>query len=103
MPKKKSLSASPETVSKTTSDHEVIKNWVEAREGVPASVAATKGKGEIGLLRIKFPRTSKSPQNLDEISWDDFFKKFDENHLKLLYQEKTKTGELSRFFKFVKG
>ena len=35
------------------------------------------------------------------VSWNDFFEKFDESKLAFLYQDKTKDGKESRFFKFV--
>lgn len=88
--------------SKLTTDHETIQKWIEERKGIPAAVSSTKGKNEIGILRIMFPETAKNVANLEEISWEDFFRKFDESNLQFLYQDKTKDGKLSRFFKFVK-
>lgn len=38
---------------------------------------------------------------LERVSWEDFFEKFDEVGLEFLYQDKTRDGETSRFFKFV--
>lgn len=96
----------PETTSsQLTSDHQTIQQWTEERGGVPATVKNTKNGDSAGLLRIKFSEHTqgKSEQNLEEISWEDFFKKFDESNLKFLYQEKTKDGKVSRFFKFVRG
>ena len=84
-----------------TTDHQIIRKWTEERGGIPVTVTSTKTKGEVGLLRIKFPEVSKDTKKLEEISWEEFFKKFDENKLQFLYQEKTKDGEISRFFKFV--
>lgn len=87
--------------SKTTTDHETIKKWAEARGGKPATVKNTESKGEPGVLRIDFPGY-KGEGSLEEISWEQFFKKFDENKLAFLYQDKTSGGEESRFFKLVK-
>ncbi len=81
--------------SDTTTDHETIRQWAEARDGHPA-VIRTKGKG--GVLRIDF---GEPEDNLEEISWDEFFKIFDENKLNFLYQDKTQDGGTSRFNKFV--
>ncbi len=87
--------------SKTTTDHNVIRRWAEERGGKPASVRGTERKGEeAGLLRIDFPGYS-GENTLEPISWDDFFEKFDESGLAFLYQEQTKEGEPSRFFKFI--
>ena len=40
--------------------------------------------------------------DLEHISWDDSFAKFDENNLAFLYQEQKASGEDSTFFKLVK-
>lgn len=86
--------------SKTTTDHSTIKKWAEERDGKPAVVSQTKDNGKGGgLLRIDFPGYAED--NLEEISWDKFFDIFDENNLEFLYQEETKDGGESRFFKFV--
>jgi hypothetical protein len=39
---------------------------------------------------------------LEEISWDEWFGKFDENDLAFLYQAHKASGEDSTFFKLVK-
>ena len=52
---------------------------------------------DAGLLRIKF----RDDEDLEDIGWDDFFEKFDEEKLAFLYQDKTADGGKSRFFKFV--
>jgi hypothetical protein len=86
--------------SKTTTDHETIKQWVESRGGFPASVKSTQDDGDPGLLRIDFPGYS-GEDSLERIDWDSFFDKFEEKNLAFLYQEKLKSGEESRFFKLV--
>jgi len=91
----------PTPSSALTKDHDVICDWAKKRDGVPATVAGTQTKGDVGMLRLKFQDTSS--KNLEEITWEQFFQKFDQNDLQLLYQEKTRDGKLSRFFKFVSG
>jgi hypothetical protein len=86
--------------SKTTTDHAAIKKWAEQRGGHPATVKGTESGGEAGVLRIDFPGYS-GKDRLEEISWDEFFQKFDEKNLAFLYQDKTAGGEESRFFKLV--
>jgi len=86
--------------SKRTTNHETIKKWAEKREGKPAVVEKTESKDGSGLLRINFPGYAE--ENLKDISWEQFFKTFDENNLDFLYQEKTQDGKISRFSKFVK-
>lgn len=82
------------TEAATTTDHDTIRQWAEERDGHPAMVD-TKGEG--GILRIDFGEPNES---LKRISWDEFFKVFDESQLSFLYQERTKDG-ISRFNKFV--
>ncbi|WP_017730765.1 hypothetical protein [Nafulsella turpanensis] len=72
--------------SEKTTDHNAIKSWVNEHDGVPMKVKDTD-KGNSALLRIGFPDNKNSDsENLEEISWDKFFKVFDDNKLALLYQ-----------------
>jgi hypothetical protein len=82
-----------------TTDHETIRHWAEQRGGHPATVKATTDD-TTGVLRIDFPGY-RGEQSLKEVSWDDFFEKFDREHLAFLYQDKTASGRTSRFGKFV--
>jgi hypothetical protein len=81
--------------AQTTTDHDTIRKWAEARDGHPAMVA-TGGEG--GILRIDF---GEPEDTLKQIEWDAFFRIFDDNKLAFLHQEKTKDGGTSRFNKFV--
>ena len=85
--------------SATTTDHNKIRKWAEERDGRPATVKSTEENGHAGILRIDFGPKEKS---LDEIEWDEFFRKFDESELAFLYQDRTKDGKVSRFHKFVR-
>ncbi|HEX3431282.1 MAG TPA: hypothetical protein VHT03_10380 [Rhizomicrobium sp.] len=84
--------------AKVTTDHDTIKSWAEKRGGHPATVKKTEQKHEPGLLRIEF---DSDEQALEDISWDEFFEKFDEKDLAFLYQDKTASGKTSRFHKFI--
>jgi hypothetical protein len=84
--------------SNTTTNHDEIRKWVEDRGGRPAAVRDTGGNGDAGILRIDF---GDRDEGLDEISWDEFFKTFDENNLAFLHQDATEDGSQSRFNKFV--
>ncbi len=86
--------------AKTTTNHEEIRKWAEARGGKPACVKGTGGRGDTGLLRIEFPGRGKD-ENLQEIDWDEFFNKFDEQGLAFLHQDRTATGRESRFNKLI--
>lgn len=85
--------------SKTTTDHNQIRRWVEERGGHPAIVKGTE-RGGSALLRVDYPGYS-GEDTLEEIDWDEFFEIFDENKLAFLFQERTEDGKQSRFSKFV--
>ena len=89
--------------SQQTTDHDTIKKWAEDRGGKPAEVEGTERKGDdAGLLRLMFPDSKDSESdNLTEISWDDFFAKFEESKLALVYQDETSDGKKSSFNKLV--
>ncbi len=89
-------------LSKTTQDHEEIQKWAETRGAKPAEVASTERNGETGIIRLEFPKaTNANDANLKEISWEEFFEKFDKSGLALVYQELTADGEQSNFNKLV--
>jgi hypothetical protein len=83
-----------------TTDHDTIRHWIEERGGKPATVGDTADNGEPGILRVDFPSDGQD-QGLWHIGWDEFFEKFDKEHLAFLYQDETKGGQTSRFCKFV--
>jgi len=93
---------SPETsstLSQTTIDHDQIRRWAEERGAHPACVKGTGGKQDVGMIRLDFP--GYTGEKLQEISWDEFFEKFDDNGLALVYQDHTASGETSNFNKLV--
>jgi hypothetical protein len=88
--------------AKVTTDHDEIRAWAEARGGRPAVVRSTHGKGGTGIIRLEFPGAPNAKdQNLEEISWEEFFDKFDEAKLALLYEEERPGGERSNFNKLI--
>jgi hypothetical protein len=75
-------------VERVTTDHEVIRRWAEERGAKPARVVGTGANGDVGLIRLMFPGTRGARnENLEEISWDDWFRKFDESGLAFVYDE----------------
>lgn len=75
--------------AKTTQDHETIRHWAEERGGHPAIVDGTGG-----MLRIDFDGRE---EGLKPVSWDEFFKQFDQSDIKFLYSPEAD----NRFNKFV--
>lgn len=80
-----------------TTDHEVIKQWAAERDASPATVPGTEHGNRKGVLRFDFP--GYGGQDLEHISWDEWFKTFDERKLNFIYQEHKKDGKQSNFFR----
>lgn len=86
--------------SKTTTDHDEIRRWVEEHDGKPASVRGTESSSEAGVLRIDFPGGAGEDQ-LEHLEWDAWFEKFENENLAFLYQDEQADGSDSTFFKLV--
>jgi hypothetical protein len=88
-----------------TIDHEQIKQWALERGGEPARVLGTgRGEDDPGMIRIDFPGYS-GEGTLEPISWEAWFKAFDENELALLVLPDSPDvagGQKSRFNKIVR-
>ncbi len=80
----------------TTTDHDEIRRWAEERGGRPSVVRTEQGRG--GILRFDF---GEDDEKLEETSWEEFFRIFEDSKLALLRQDTLEGGETSRFFKFV--
>ena len=86
--------------SKTTTNHSEIRKWAESRGAKPASVKGTGSGDDPGMIRLDFPGYSGA-DSLQAISWDEWFKAFEENDLALLVQDETAGGQESHFNKLV--
>jgi len=74
-------------MAETTTDHNTIRKWAEKHGGKPAAVESTYSKNDVGIIRLMFPKAPHSEHDhLVEISWDEFFKEFDERKLALIYE-----------------
>jgi hypothetical protein len=95
------MSSETKSETRTTTDHDEIRRWVEEHGGKPAVVRGTRDAGGGGgVLRIDFPGGAGEDQ-LEHVSWDEWFEIFDRNDLAFLYQERRSGGEDSTFFKLV--
>lgn len=86
--------------SRVLTDHDEIRRWAEQRGAKPAAVRNTESEDDPGIIRLDFPGYSGAG-SLEEIEWDEWFEKFDENGLALIVQENTANGQKSNFNKFV--
>lgn len=87
-------------LSRMTTDHEEIRRWAEERGAQPSEVARTERNGETGMIRLDFPGYSGAG-SLKPISWEEWFQKFDDSGLALVYQERTAGGQRSNFNKLI--
>jgi hypothetical protein len=81
-----------------TIDHEEIQEWAESRGGSPAVVEGTHDEFGTGILRVDF---GERDEELEQITWQEFFRIFDNNDLAFIYQDATEDGAESYFCKFV--
>lgn len=88
------------THERITTDRRTIERWAAERGAKPARVRGTGNDGDPGLIRLDFPGYT-GEESLQEITWDEFFQKFDERRLALVYQDKTAAGEPSNFNKLI--
>jgi hypothetical protein len=72
------------STSKKTTDHTEIRSWAESRGAEPALVKETNSHYDMGVLRINVPG-SKAHGRVEPLSWDSFFKRFDEDGLAFMY------------------
>lgn len=82
-----------------TRDHRTIQQWAEERYATPATVPGTEHDDHLGVLQFDF--TGYGGERLAEVSWDDWLYTFDARDLEFLYQENTKDGRRSNFFRVV--
>ena len=86
-------------VSKVSIDHDEIRRWAEARGGEPAVVRGTGRRGT-GIIRLDFPGYT-GQDKLEHVSWDEWFTKFDDSNLALVFEETTARGQKSNFNKLI--
>ena len=87
--------------SQVTTEHAEIRRWVEERHGQPATVRRPGQRAdEVGILRIDFPSYG-GRDTLQVITWDQFFRKFEDKKLAFVFEERTASGQLSHFSKFI--
>lgn len=81
--------------SLVTTNHEVIKQWAQARGGQPATVEDTEHGDHLGVLRFDF---GEPTEGLRHVSWEEWFDTFDQRQLNFIYQEERSDGTQSTFF-----
>jgi hypothetical protein len=84
--------------SLVTTDHDVIRQWAEQRDAVPATVEGTEHGDHLGVLRFDFPGYGGGDR-LRQVDWDEWFATFDQRRLNFIYQEERSDGSPSNFFR----
>jgi hypothetical protein len=85
--------------TRATTDHEMIRLWVRERGGAPAMVRRIDQPDE-GALAINFPNDG-SDQPIIDISWSDFFERFDDRKLAFVYRVSLPDAEDAHVYQLV--
>ncbi len=75
----------------TTTDHDEIRQWAEARGATPSRVIRTGNEDpevDPGIIRLDFPGYTGAGA-LEEISWDEWFQAFEDGGLAFVHQDET--------------
>lgn len=83
-----------------TTDHDEIRRWAEERDAVPSVVQSTHDQEGTGILRFDMPGYDPG-DDLEELTWDEFFEIFEDRRLALVYQDQISDGAESNFNRFV--
>lgn len=75
----------------TTTDHETIRRWMEERGARPAAVKNTLAGDRAGVLYVDFP--GAVDKDVDEMSWETFFKTFELQNLAFRYEDAPSGGD----------
>ncbi|ELY89773.1 hypothetical protein [Natrinema altunense] len=78
-----------------TTDPERIREWAEARDAVPIRVRDGEGHGH------SFARRDEMGEHHEEVTWDEFVERFEDDDLVFAYHEEEPTGEGMGFFELV--
>lgn len=94
-------------MDKVTTDHNVIKKWVERHNGKPQIIDHPTAEGDKPGIRIQFPAIRDDTELSDDtmprdISWDEFFKIFDEEGLELEYRDQIPADYPSDAYRFLR-
>jgi hypothetical protein len=83
-----------------TTDHDEIRRWIESVGGRPVQVQVAGSSGPVGVPAIELPGRTASGAAVP-IGWDDWFGRFDQAGLALLYEKAPGDGGASAFGKLV--
>lgn len=84
--------------ARVTIDHDTIRQWAEDRSTAPATVSTSADGDDAGILRIALDEVAPY---LRVVTWDAWFKRFEEKRLLFAFRDDRQDGGLSRYYKLV--
>ncbi len=72
-------------ISEPTTNHSEIRHWAQKNNAIPAEILPHRVDSEPATLRFLLPGEIVTPTGITELSWEDFFAKFDELGLTFVY------------------
>ena len=95
--------------ARVTTDHKEIKKWAEKYGGKPQIIDDSQALADSVGIRIDFPGQTDDlflPETkVRDVSWEEFFKKFDELNLAFIYKNEVdlkKPRSLYISYRFIK-
>ena len=90
-----------------TTDHKVIRKWVALKKGTPAIIDHRVANGDKEGIRINFPghfdeALLSRKQLKDDVTWNEFFKIFEEEQLVFIYDDAAISQDPSDWYRFDK-
>lgn len=76
----------PDSAGEQTTDHALVRAWMEDHDAYPAHLDQSEGEGDRGLLRVGF-REGEADRDLKEIRYEEFFEEFEEKDLAFVYPD----------------
>lgn len=87
-----------------TTNHEEIKKWAVENGARPAIIDQQQARGDTVGIRLNFPGKEDeellSVSQTRDISWDEFFRIFEEEDLTFLYTEDKQTSNPTDWYSF---
>jgi hypothetical protein len=89
--------------SRITTDHEEIRKWAEKFGGRPQVIDDPQAEADTMGIRIDFPDHFDdeflSETKVRDVSWEEFFRKLDEQDLALMYVPNLNITDLKSIYK----
>ena len=81
---------------KYITDYDEIRGWIEEHNGMPVTLkeASENGEESTDMLHVAFGTLSS---DMEEMGWDEFFERFENENLALEYDDEAEEGETPSF------